>query len=87
MSPSELAAHTRAADAAAAALEASRDLSHIWIHVDMDAFFAAGTRDTRTHLLTLLPAYLLASVTESPSIGPFIFSHAGAHSLPLPQSR
>jgi hypothetical protein len=38
----ELDAHRRAMDAKIAALEAQRDLSRIWLHVDMDAFFAAG---------------------------------------------
>lgn len=31
----------QATDLKVAELEASRDLSHIWVHVDMDAFFAA----------------------------------------------
>ncbi|KAK9820063.1 hypothetical protein WJX72_005623 [[Myrmecia] bisecta] len=37
----ELAAYTRAQDMKLAALEATRDLSRVWIHVDMDAFYAA----------------------------------------------
>ena len=41
LSPVELAATARAVDARVAALEASRDLSCTWLHVDMDAFFAA----------------------------------------------
>ena len=36
-----LAAAERAADAKVAALEAGRDLSRAWLHVDMDAFYAA----------------------------------------------
>jgi CTP:molybdopterin cytidylyltransferase MocA len=37
----ELAQHQRALDQKLSQLEASRDLSRVWVHVDMDAFFAA----------------------------------------------
>lgn len=40
-SPEELAAKAAAVDARVAELEATRDLTRTWIHVDMDAFFAA----------------------------------------------
>ena len=38
---SELAARARASDARVAALEAGRELGRRWLHVDMDAFYAA----------------------------------------------
>ena len=41
LSSSELAAKAAAMDARIAELEATRDLTRTWIHVDMDAFFAA----------------------------------------------
>ena len=41
LSRAELAAHTARMDARLAELEAGRDLSRAWLHVDMDAFFAA----------------------------------------------
>ena len=37
----ELEGLTKAADAYVAELEAHRDLEHLWLHVDMDAFYAA----------------------------------------------
>jgi hypothetical protein len=36
LAPPELAGHARAADARVAALEARRDLTRSWLHVDMD---------------------------------------------------
>eukprot|EP00887_Chlorella_sp_A99_P002072 scaffold21.g2072.t1 len=42
MTAAELAGHERAADALVAEMEAAeRDLSRTWLHVDMDAFYAA----------------------------------------------
>ncbi|EFN58744.1 hypothetical protein CHLNCDRAFT_140443 [Chlorella variabilis] len=41
LGPTDLARCTAAMDAQLAALEAGRDLSRTWLHVDMDAFFAA----------------------------------------------
>lgn len=41
LAPAELAAHRRAADALVAELEAGRELTRVWLAVDMDAFFAA----------------------------------------------
>ncbi|KAG1657976.1 hypothetical protein FOA52_008036 [Chlamydomonas sp. UWO 241] len=38
---SELAQHQRALNQKLAQLEATRDLSRVWVHVDMDAFYAA----------------------------------------------
>ena len=41
LSPRDLAGHARAVDEMVTRLEASRDLSRTWIHIDMDAFYAA----------------------------------------------
>ncbi|BDA41352.1 probable DNA polymerase IV at N-terminal half [Coccomyxa sp. Obi] len=41
LSTSEIAGHTRAMDAKLAKLKAEMDLTRTWMHVDMDAFFAA----------------------------------------------
>jgi hypothetical protein len=41
LSRAALARHAAAADAQLAELEAGRDLSRTWLHVDMDAFFAS----------------------------------------------
>ncbi|CAG9464882.1 unnamed protein product [Pedinophyceae sp. YPF-701] len=41
LTPAALAASERATDARLVELEASRDLTRCWFHVDMDAFFAA----------------------------------------------
>ncbi|KAL0041976.1 hypothetical protein WJX79_010785 [Trebouxia sp. C0005] len=40
--PAELAASTKAMDRKMLALEATRDLTKVWAHVDMDAFYAAA---------------------------------------------
>lgn len=37
----ELARHQRALEQKMAVLEATRELKRTWVHVDMDAFFAA----------------------------------------------
>eukprot|EP00798_Chlamydomonas_sp_ICE-L_P013199 gene13199-19034_t len=41
LSGADLAAHARAVDSKIEVLEVHRDLSRTWLHVDMDAFFAA----------------------------------------------
>eukprot|EP00891_Asterochloris_glomerata_P005434 jgi/Astpho2/5434/e_gw1.00076.4.1_t len=41
LSAGEVAHHTSAMDAKILALEATRDLTRTWLHVDMDAFFAS----------------------------------------------
>ena len=41
LTPHDLQRFTATADAKIAELEATRDLTRVWIHVDMDAFFAA----------------------------------------------
>ena len=41
LTPEQLARHQRRADARVATLERTRDVSRTWIHVDMDAFYAA----------------------------------------------
>ena len=41
LTPAQLAANARAIDARFAELEAQRDLTRAWLHVDLDAFFAA----------------------------------------------
>lgn len=41
LSAHDLARHTAAADEKVAELEATRDLTRTWLHVDMDAFFAS----------------------------------------------
>ena len=41
LSPEEIASKAAAVDARVAELEATRDLTRTWLHVDMDAFFAA----------------------------------------------
>lgn len=41
VSPVEMERHQRVMGQKIAMLEASRDLSRAWIHVDMDAFFAS----------------------------------------------
>eukprot|EP00873_Tetraselmis_striata_P034403 jgi/Tetstr1/454667/TSEL_041557.t1 len=41
LSEAQLAAHTRAADAQLAQLDLERRLDKVWLHVDMDAFYAA----------------------------------------------
>jgi DNA polymerase kappa len=41
VSPADLKRHGWAMEQRIAALEAGRDLSRTWIHVDMDAFFAS----------------------------------------------
>ena len=50
---SELSAVRAAVERRVAVLEAGRDLSHTWIHVDMDAFFAAVHELERPELKTL----------------------------------
>ncbi|KAF5827726.1 hypothetical protein DUNSADRAFT_170 [Dunaliella salina] len=40
LTDAEVVHHTKAMDAQIAVLEASRDTSRVWIHVDMDAFYA-----------------------------------------------
>lgn len=37
----QLASHTAACDSYLASLEATRDLTRLWLHIDMDAFFAS----------------------------------------------
>ena len=49
----ELSAVRDAVERRVAVLEAGRDLSHTWIHVDMDAFFAAVHELERPELKTL----------------------------------
>lgn len=46
--------HCRAMDAKLAELEAGRDLTRTWLHVDMDAFFAAVEELDQPHLVGLL---------------------------------
>lgn len=41
LTAADLARHTASMDSKLAALEATRDLARTWVHVDMDAFFAA----------------------------------------------
>lgn len=46
--------HRRAVDAQASELSASRDLGRTWLHVDMDAFFAAVEERDRPDLVCVL---------------------------------
>ncbi|CAM6092197.1 unnamed protein product [Calypogeia fissa] len=41
LTQAELAEHEKATDLKIVELEASRNLCHVWVHVDMDAFYAA----------------------------------------------
>eukprot|EP00803_Ostreobium_quekettii_P007518 evm.model.scf_237.8 EVM.evm.TU.scf_237.8 scf_237:50809-52710(-) len=50
LTPQELAAQLRLMDQRIADLEASRDLSRTWLHVDMDAFFASVEERDRPEL-------------------------------------
>ncbi|KAG2487883.1 hypothetical protein HYH03_013465 [Edaphochlamys debaryana] len=52
LGPAELAAAGRSIDERVAALEAGRDLSRLWLHADMDCFYAAVHEAERPELKT-----------------------------------
>ena len=49
----QLAAHTAVCDTYLATLEATRDLTRTWVHMDMDAFFASVEERDAPHLRNL----------------------------------
>lgn len=50
LTAAQLGAHTDACDTEITLLEASRDLTRLWLHMDMDAFFASVEERDAPHL-------------------------------------